>query len=401
MSIAATRVSLNAWMDYMTTRVSQDITRLSMLAATVLIGACSRDLVTDPPSAASSQSVLANRADDGAGSSYQVVYLVADTDGFNALRIDPNLVNGWGLAITSNSTLWVSSNGPGLAVNYDGRGRQVHAPITIPARESATGGTPSGVVVNNTDDFRLSDGRPAQLLFASEDGIVSAWNGGPSAVVMARSASSNAVYKGLAIARVGDRSFVYATNFRESRIDVYDGQFKPVGGAPLKEHAFVDQGTPAIPADYGPFGITNLHGKLFVTYAKHLPPENKDDLAGPGNGFVSVFKPDGSFVERFASNGALNSPWGVTVSGPAFGRFRNAIIINNFGDGHINAFARRGAFLGQLQGSDEKPLVVDGIWSVLFPDRDLSSILNPSVLYFAAGPDGESHGTFGYIQVRH
>lgn len=86
----------------------------------------------------------------------------------------------------------------------------------------------------------------------------------------------------------------------------------------MKEHAFVDRGTPAIPADYGPFGITNVHGKLFVTYAKRLPPENKDDLAGLGNGFVSVFKPDGSFVERFASNGALNSPRGVTVSGPAF-----------------------------------------------------------------------------------
>lgn len=169
----------------------------------------------------------------------------------------------------------------------------------------------------------------------------------------------------------------------------------------MKEHAFVDRGTPAIPADYGPFGITNVHGKLFVTYAKRLPPENKDDLAGLGNGFVSVFKPDGSFVERFASNGALNSPWGVTVSGPAFGRFRNAIIINNFGDGHINAFARRGAFLGQLQGRDGKPLVVDGIWSVLFPDRDLSSIFNPGVLYFAAGPDDESQGTFGYIQARH
>lgn len=383
----------------MTTKPAQDIRRVALLAASVLVGACGRDIGTGPMKTAGSSSVLAGRSEDNSGSSYQAVYLVSDVDGFNAQRIDPNLVNGWGLALTK-SALWVSSNGPGMAVNYDAHGNQVHTPITIPARTSPTGGTPSGAVVNDSRDFVLNNGRPAQLLFASEDGIISAWNDGPAAVRIAMSASSDAVYKGLAIAPLGGRSFVYATDFRGSKIDVYDGNFNPVGSPPFKAHAFVDQGSPPIPSDYGPFGIAYLHGILFVTYAKHFPPENKDDFAGPGNGFISMFNPDGAFIGRFASNGTLNSPWGLTVSGPAFGPFSNALIVNNFGDGRLNAFSQNGDFLGQLQGSDGKPLVVDGIWSVLFPEPSLHPMFNSNVLYFAAGPNDEGHGTFGYIQVQ-
>jgi hypothetical protein len=88
------------------------------------------------------------------GSGYMVTKLVADTAGFGAARIDPNLVNGWGIAITSTGSLWVSSNGPGLGLNYDGNGNPLMSPVTIPARKG-TGGTPSGAIFNTTTDFHM------------------------------------------------------------------------------------------------------------------------------------------------------------------------------------------------------------------------------------------------------
>lgn len=367
------------------------------IATATVVVACGRDATTAPQTNRAG-SVALGPAAPVVPSAYQVNYLVADEAGFGAARIDPNLVNGWGIAITSTGRIWVSSNGPGLSVIYDGSGMQVIPPVTIPARNGPTGGTPTGVVFNATSDFALSNGSPAHFLFASEDGIISGWNTGSSAERVARSASDKGVYKGIALAQVGGQNFIYATNFRESRIDVYDGQFHHENGAPFQGARFVDTGSPAIPSDFGPFGIANIGGKLYVTYAKHAPPDNHDDLAGPGNGYISIFNPDGTFVGRFASNGTLNSPWGVTVAGPSFGQFSNAIISNNFGDGHVNGFSRDGHFLGQLEGADHNPLVIDGIWSIVSPSG-VSSVLDQNTLYFAAGPDGESHGTFGRINL--
>jgi hypothetical protein len=336
--------------------------------ATATLVACGRDATTGPQTSGTASEALGPAAP--IVSAYQVTYLVADAAGFGAARVDKNLVNGWGIAITSTGRLWISSNGPGLSVVYDASGMQVIPPVTIPARDGPTGGTPTGVVVNATSDFLLENGNPARFLFASEDGIISGWNSGAAAERVAKSASAKGVYKGLAIAQVGGQNFIYATNFRESRIDVFDGQFHHENGAPFQGARFVDTGSPAIPSDFAPFGIAN----------------------------ISIFNPDGTFVGRFASNGTLNSPWGVTVAGPSFGEFSNAIIVNNFGDGHVNGFSRSGQFLGQLQGADHNPLVVDGIWSIVSPSG-VSTALDQNTLFFAAGPDGESHGTFGTITL--
>ena len=365
-----------------------------LVAATVV--ACGRDATTATETSRTANAL--SSAAPIAPSAYQVTYLVADTAGFGAARIDRNLVNGWGIAITPTGRIWISSNGPGLSVVYDGSGNQIIPPVTIPARDGSTGGTPSGVVFNATSDFLLGNGNPARFLFASEDGIISGWNSGSAAERVAKSASAKSVYKGLAIAQVGGQNFIYATNFSESRIDVFDSRFKHQNGTPFQGARFVDTGLPAIPSDFGPFGIANIGGQLYVTYAKHLPPDNHDDEAGPGNGYISIFNSDGTFVGRFASNGTLNSPWGVTVAGPSFGEFSNAIIVNNFGDGRINGFSRNGQFLGQLQGADHNPLIVDGIWSVVSPSG-VSAALDQNTLYFAAGPNDESHGTFGTIRL--
>jgi uncharacterized protein (TIGR03118 family) len=386
----------------MTTTVTRAVEGLSLLGFSLLVlSSCSRDLSTDPHGDQLNASGAAGIEARGRGdrSTYDVKYLVADVTGFGATHIDPNLVNGWGVAITGTGTLWVSSTESGKGVNYDASGEQAHSPITIPARTTSSGGSPTGVIINTTSDFKISRETRARLLFAGEDGVIAAWSNGPNAVRVATSASDEAVYKGLAIASVGRKNFIYATNFRESQIDVYDGEFKPAKGAPFAHRPFIDRGSPRIPSDYGPFGIANIGGKLYVTYAKHRPPDNDDDLAGPGNGFVSVFNPDGSFVARLASNGTLNAPWGVTASGAGFGVFSNSLIISNFGDGRINAFSRGGQFLGQLEEKKGKPIVIDGLWSVIFADPGITHTLDPNFLYFAAGPDDESHGTFGYVQL--
>jgi uncharacterized protein (TIGR03118 family) len=335
----------------------------------------------------------------GHGATYTVTKLVSDTGG--APNLDPNLVNGWGIAIANGGPLWISSNGQGLSVVYDGNGNQLLAPVTIPARKADTGGAPTGVVTNTTaNDFIVKGGSKARFIFAGEDGILAAWTGGPSAVRVARSHSDKAVYKGLAIGNAGGKNFIYVTNFSQSRIDVYNDRFRHPWGKDFKnKKSFVDQGSPAIPKDYGPFGISNIGGKLYVTYAKHKPPENEDDLAGPGNGFVDVFNTDGTFVMRLASHGTLNSPWGVTMSNAGFGDFSNSLIIGNFGDGRINGFSTSGQFLGQLKDASGNPITIDGLWAVIFADPARTPSLDPTKMYFAAGPNDESHGTFGYVHL--
>lgn len=323
---------------------------------------------------------------------YQQVNLVSDTMGFGAATIDPNLVNAWGIAEAPSGPIWISSNGPGLSVIYNDNGMTLRPPVFIPSPDSSGGGTPSGVVFNSTTDFSFWDGKEevaSKFIFATEDGIVAAWGTGNNATAVVNNFASNAVYKGLAIANDGTGNFLYVTNFRQSRIDVFDKNFNPVSGK-----AFND---PGIPSDYGPFNIRAIDGWLYITYAKHLAPDNHDDQAGPGNGFVDVFKPDGSFVRRFASHGTLNSPWGIVEATAGFSDVTvQAILVGNFGDGRINVFDKFGIFHGQLEDHGH-PISIDGLWAI---DNHLPTV-DSTLLYFTAGPDSESHSLFGYLQKRH
>ena len=148
-----------------------------------------------------------------------------------------------------------------------------------------------------------------------------------------------------------------------------------------------------IPPGYAPFGIQNINGDLFVTYAKQNAAKH-DDVAGKGNGFVDVFDTDGHLKRRFASRGALNSPWGVARASFAFGRFSGDILVGNFGDGRINVFDSDGNFLGQLRDTNGKALSIDGLWTLTLGGGAKSS---PDTLYFTAGPNGETDGLFGTI----
>ena len=317
---------------------------------------------------------------------YRVTNLVSDLPGV-AAHTDPQLINAWGLDITFGGTLIVGANETSQAAFYrpDGTPRGV----TIGVNEN-----PTGLVLNRFHhQFLLGTGedvRPSLLIFATEGGKILGWNrdvNNSEAVVAVDNSAHQALYKGAAQARSRHGPRLYAANFRGGQVEVYDGAFQWVG-------SFTD---PHVDAGFSPFNVANIGGLLYVTFAKPTPPELKDDEAGPGHGFVDVFSPEGHLLRRLVSHGPLNSPWGVARAPRHFGRFGGALLVGNFGDGRINAFNPvTGAFLGPLPDAAGNPIVIGGLWALKFHD-DFDHDADDNVLYFTAGPDGESHGVIGAI----
>ncbi len=315
-------------------------------------------------------------------SGYQQINLVADVDGYGAAIIDPNLVNAWGIAIAPSGPLWISANHTGLSTIYNRTGATLRPPVTILDGE----GAPTGQVFNSTTSFVIPDnGLPAKFIFAGEDGTITAWNGGNNAGKVGGNPAGDAVYKGLAMGNDGTGNFLYATNFKGQKIDVFDSTFNYVTDKPFEDHF--------LPAGYGPFNIRNINGKLYVTYAKLKGPDNQDDEKGPGNGYIDVFSMKGKLLKRFASRGALNSPWGIVQAVSGITNVPNAILVGNFGDGRINVYEANGDFIGPLRDVNNKPIVIDGLWAIEnnVPGGDANQ------LFFTAGPAEEEHGLFGYL----
>ncbi|WP_049764369.1 TIGR03118 family protein [Geotalea daltonii] len=178
-------------------------------------------------------------------------------------------------------------------------------------------------------------------------------------------------------------------NFKGGSIDVFDSNFKPVT---LATDAFTDN---KIPAGFAPFNVMNISGRLFVTYAKR-DADKHDDVAGAGNGFVDIFDPNGTLLQRLETGKWLNSPWGVALAPADFGKFSNRLLIGNFGSGQIAAYnAETGKFLDLLQTSDGKALAIEGLWGLEFGNGKAAGPIN--TLFFAAGFNGEKDGLFGTI----
>jgi uncharacterized protein (TIGR03118 family) len=321
---------------------------------------------------------------------YDVTKLVADVPGV-AANTDANLVNGWGIAMRATSPIWVSNNGTGTSTLYNGLGVQISppSPVVIPAASGAGHGVPTGITSNpSTTDFLLGGpGTAALFLWSTEDGAIAAWNGGPAATIKF-AAKDGAVYKGVALAGNGSSFRLYAADFHNGKIDVLDNTFAPASVA----GGFVD---PRIPAGFAPFNIMNLQGNLYVAYA--LREQGGDDeVAGTGLGFVDVFDADGFLLTRAATRGKLNAPWGMAIAPAGFGKFSNHLLVGNFGDGTINAYDMKNfTFAGQLHASNGRTLVIDGLWGLAFGNGFQRQPTD--ALFFAAGPDDESHGLYGRI----
>jgi uncharacterized protein (TIGR03118 family) len=328
---------------------------------------------------------------------YHQTNLVSDLPGV-ALIQDPDLVNPWGISMSAASPFWVANNGSGTSTLYAGDVNG--SPFVKNALVvSIPGGLPTGTVFNtgSSTDFVVSSGTAsgrAAFLFASQVGIVSGWNSGvppPSPSMQAQvGGTGDAVYTGLAIGQVGTATYLYAADFEHGKIDVYDNTFHPA----TLDGSFSD---PNIPNSYSAFNIQNIGEKLYVTYAQQSHKE-PDEETGHGSGFVDVFDTSGHLLQRLIRGNHLKAPWGMALAPANFGVFSNALIVGNFGDGQLHAFdPESGKYLGEMKDEKRKPIVIDGLWGITFGNGGNGGDRN--ALYFAAGPDDETHGLFGSLRL--
>ena len=326
--------------------------------------------------------------------------LVSDIPGMAKLT-DPNLVNPWGMALGLNSGLWISDNGMGVAATYDSTGQPIPSGsplvVTIPTPGGGTAkSAPTGVATNGTSGYVITSGgnsAPSTELFATEDGTIAGWNSSVDpthAVIAVDNSASGAVYKGLAMGFNPSGAFLFATNFHAGTVDIFDSNFNPV----KIPGAFRDN---KIPSSFAPFGIAAFNSHLYVTYAK-TDSAKHDDVAGAGNGFIDIYDTRGTLLQRFASKGQLNSPWGMAwVPFQGFGSFDNALFVGNFGDGNINIFDfDSGAFLGKVSNASGTPIVIPGVWAL---QLSLGLPVSPSTIFFTAGLNHEKDGLFGTLTV--
>jgi len=340
------------------------------------------------------------------GGFYQQENLVSNLPNLAQFR-DKSLVNPWGLSHSPDGPWQVSDNGTGLSTQYTSAGKQLPPAVTIPTPDGLKTAAPTGNVFNGTIDFVISKHAksfPSQFIFATEDGTISGFSPNVDSthaiLVVDRSAVTQggftgAVYKGLALATSGSGSFLFATNFRFGVVEKFDAQFHLVKSFTDPELARTCPILESPGQCFAPFGIQSINDQLYVTFALQNAAHH-DDVAGSGNGFVDVFDTDGNLIRRFASQGTLDSPWGLTLAPASFGTFSNAVLVGNFGDGRINAFnALTGAFLGQLRSGNGNAISINGLWGLAFGNGALAG--NPNTLFFAAGFNDEADGLFGSI----
>ncbi|PWT70330.1 MAG: TIGR03118 family protein [Proteobacteria bacterium] len=297
---------------------------------------------------------------------------------------DSDLRNAWGMSSGPGTPFWVSNNGTNTStiysVNHANAVTKAGLTVTIP------GTGPTGQAFAGVGSTAFNGNA---FLFVNEDGTISGWRSalGTTAEVL-RTGLPNNIYKGVAIGTIGTDSYLYAANFGTNHIDILKG----APGAPDLGGNFTD---PTLPAGFAPFNVENINGAIYVTYAKQFSPGSKDEADGPGLGYVSKFSLQGAFVQRIASADLLNAPWGLALAPASFGQLAGDLLIGNFGDGTITAVdTKTGKTIG-LNGTDGKPVRIDGLWAL--KEGNGGSGGNADDIYFSSGPDGEVHGVFGVL----
>ena len=327
--------------------------------------------------------------------------ILSDIPGL-ADHTDANVVNAWGLDSGPTSPWWIADNGTGKSTLYNVAADAIPATFTVPGAGGAQG-NPTGLIFNGGSGFVVDNGAgssAAPFIFSSEDGTISAFRGNPIVTVVPNpnALAHGAIYKGLAIDSRTEGQHLYATDFHNGKVDVFDTSFNLV----TLSGNFTD---PNLPAGFAPFGIQTIGDTLYVTYALQ-DADAEDDVAGPGNGFVDAYDLNGNLIQRVVSAGELNSPWGLALAPEGFGRFSGDLLVGNFGDGRIHAFdpttlTSDGEFeaVGLLHSAAGKPIQIEGLWALQFGHGTTAVGANglTTTLFFTAGPSDEDHGLFGSI----
>ena len=342
-----------------------------------------------------------------AATAYASKTLVGNTAG-TGVTTDANLVNPWGI-VFAKGPVWIANNGTQTSTLYDGNG--VPQPttgalvVTLPPDPSGNSFGPTGIVSNASTDFVVSSGgkqAAALFIYSGKSGRIAGWarSVAPTAAIVAYTDSGGAIYEGLTIANNGSGNFLYATDFHNNKVDVFNAAFvkQPASATSFQ---FVD---PDLPAGYAPFGIQAISNgtggatQIYVTYAQQAGAGNAN---GPGLGLVDVYDVNGKFLQHLVPvGGALNAPWGVALAPADFGTLSGAVLVGNFGDGKINGYdASSGRFLGSITDSTGAAFAVPGLWGIAFGNDALSQPHN--TLFFAAGTNSETNGVYGRIDMPH
>ena len=145
---------------------------------------------------------------------------------------DPSLVNAWGLAFGPTTPAWVADNGTDVSTLYSG------AVGNTPVSKLGPDGLDPGRGADRHGFQRLGRVRcplrrelgPGLFLFSSEAGKITGWNQNvppPAPSTQAQTAVNvpGAIFKGLAIANTASGPQIYATDFHNDKVDVWDANF--------------------------------------------------------------------------------------------------------------------------------------------------------------------------------
>lgn len=308
----------------------------------------------------------------------KVRYLDADLAG-KAAHLEPLLGNPWGLAYAPGGTIWVTDNSTGWSTLYNAAGIQQSLEVVVPTASGSGFGTPTGIVYNGSQEFAI-DSWVSVFLFATLDGSIQGWSGfNPDATLVAAT-SSGASYTGLAITSKSSGNSLFAADAANNKVDIYDGNFNLTG-------SFTDT---TLPAGFAPFGIQDIGGHVFVTFAA--------TNGGPG-GYIDIFTEDGVFVKRLVSNGRLNQPWGLAVAPSDFSTLSGALLVtNNTSDGNIIGYnLKTGKLVGIAQDTYGNNIKINGLWGIEFGGGSANNGAK-NQLFFTAGPN-DLYGFFGVVGV--
>ncbi|HYM77925.1 MAG TPA: TIGR03118 family protein [Candidatus Dormibacteraeota bacterium] len=313
---------------------------------------------------------------------YQLTNLVSNQVG-QAKHTDALLVNAWGLAYAPGSPFWISDEGSGWSTLYDASGNKQGLQVTVPSASGQGPGSPTGIVFNGSQDFQIQ-GWSAIFIFATLDGTISGW--APQVNFNSTIIAVNnpgAVYTGLAVTSNASGNMLFAADNANNKVDMYDANFNWVG-------SFTDS---TVPMGFAPFGIQDIAGLVYVTFASQ---------SGGSGGFVDIYSENGTFLKQLIHGSPLNQPWGIAVAPKNFGTLSNTLLVtNNINkSGKIHGFnAVTGQSVGAVKDTNGKDITIDQLWGIAFGGGGGGQDGATNTLFFSAGPSNNLAGTFGKITV--
>ena len=320
-------------------------------------------------------------ASTAASAQYQLTNLSSNQVGW-AHHVDPQLVNGWGLARGAGGPWWVANQGSGWSTLYDGTGIKQGLQVEVPSATDFGPGQPTGIVFNGSPDFQVK-GWASIFIFAALDGTISGWapQSDLNNTIIAVT-NSKSVYTGLAVTAKASGNVLFAADVANNKVDMFDASFAPIG-------SFSD---PNLPAGFAPFGIQDINGQVYVAFAS---------VTGVGGGFIDIFTETGAFIKTLAQGKHLNQPWGMAVAPGNFGPLSNTLLVsNNTNNGTINGFnLATGQYVGTVKDTAGKVILIDQLWGIAFGGGTKNNGRTDQ-LFFAAGPKKNLAGTFGLIAFK-